>query len=145
MVAKAQHSRQFSAHPPKLLILQSEIPPEQTVDRTFSDQQLGRPTGRRHNRKTTPLLPTTSPFLSLEQPHGGAIVVVDLFSTLSHREEAAVLLSVFLICADVEVGQRGLPVRRRICFQRGSTIFWHQRVLVFQLTIVLLFAKRTNI
>ena len=81
----------------------------------------------------------------MEQPHGGAIVVVDLFSTLSHREEAAVLLSVFWICADVEVGQRGLPVRRRVCFQRGSTIFWHQRVFFFRLTIVLVFAKRTNI
>ena len=67
-----QHSRQFSAHPPKLLILQSAIPPEQAVDRTFSDQQLGRPTGRRHNRKTTPLLPPLPhPPISMEPPHGG--------------------------------------------------------------------------
>ena len=140
-----QRCCQFSAHPSKLLIFQSAIPFEQAVDRIYSDQQLGRATGRRDNRKTTPPSPTPHPPLSMEQPHGGAIVVVDLFSTLSHREEAAVLLSVFWICADVEVGQRGLPVRRRVCFQRGSTIFWHQRVFFFRLTIVLVFAKRTNI
>ena len=69
--AKAQHSRPFSAHPPKLLIFQSAIPLEQAVDRTYSDEQLGRPTVRRHNRKTTPLSPTPSPFFSMEQPHGG--------------------------------------------------------------------------
>ena len=72
MFARVQHSRQFSAHPPKLLILQSAIPPEQAVDRTFSDQQLGRPTVRRHSRKTTPLLPPLPhPPISMEPPHGG--------------------------------------------------------------------------
>ena len=108
--ARVQHSRQFSAHPPKLLILQSAIPPEQAVDRTFSDQQLGRPTVRRHNRKTTPSFPhpLTLPFhVATAWGEWWGIVVVDLFSSLSHREEAAVLLSVFWICADAEVGQRG--------------------------------------
>ena len=61
VVAKAQHTRQFSAHPSKLLTFQSAIPLEKAVDRTYSDQQLGRVTGRRHNRKTTPLPPTPSP------------------------------------------------------------------------------------
>ena len=105
--AKAQHSRPFSAHPPKLLILQSAIPLEQAVDRTFSDQQHGRPTVRRHNRKTTPSFPHPHLHLSMEQPHGGHCGRRSFFSALSHRVEAAVLLSVFWICADVEVGQRG--------------------------------------
>ena len=47
----------------------------------------------------------------------GAIVVVDLFSALSHREEAAVLLSVFWICADVEVGQSFWCLRRGPTFE----------------------------
>ena len=84
--AKAQHSRPFSAHPPKLLILQSAIPPEQAVDRTFSDKQLGRPTGRRHNRKTTPLLPPPPhPPLSMEPPHGGHCGRRSFFFTFASR------------------------------------------------------------
>ena len=84
--AKAQHSRPFSAHPPNMLILQSAIPPEQAVDRTFSDQQLGRPTGRRHNRKTTPLLlPLPHPPMSMEPPHGGHCGRRSFFFTFTSR------------------------------------------------------------
>ena len=84
--AKAQHSRPFSAHPPKLLILQSAIPLEQAVDRTFSDQQLGRPTGRRHNRKTTPFLPPLPhPPICMEPPHGGHCGRRSFFFTFASR------------------------------------------------------------
>ena len=110
--AKAQHSRPFSAHPPKLLILQSAIPLEQAVDRTFSDKQLGRPTGRRHNRKTTPSFPHSLTFTFPWSNRVGAIVVVDLFSSLSHCVRA---------------------MRRRACFKCGSATLGHSSSFCFAL------------
>ena len=120
--AMAQHSRPFSAHPPKLMILQSAIPPEQAVDRTFSDQQLGRPTGRRHNRKTTPLLPPLPhPPISMEPPHGGHCGRRS-FSSLSHRVGA---------------------MRRRACFKCGSATLGHSSLFCFATVVV--FARRTSL
>ena len=120
--AKAQHSRPFSPHPPKLLILQSAIPPEQAVDRTFSDQQHGRPTVRRHNRKTTPSFSHPLTFTFPWSHRMVAIVVVDLFSSLSHRVGA---------------------MRRRACFKCGSATLGHSSLFCFATVVV--FARRTSL